>query len=103
MKIAVATTDGVSVNEHFGKATQFFIYEVTDKAFDLLVEKHVEPYSTGNKSHTFDAARFQEVAKWLKGCKMIFVTKIGDEPASALRAMGIEPLVYEGEIKKIKI
>jgi predicted Fe-Mo cluster-binding NifX family protein len=103
MKIAIATTDGITVNEHFGRASKFFIYNVTQSTFDLIKEKHVEPYSTGNKDHNFDVNRFQEVAKWLKGCEKVFITKIGEEPAGALKVMGIEPVVYSGAIKDIEI
>ena len=103
MKIAIATTDGITVNEHFGKAKKFLIYNVTEMSLDLLTEKEVEPYSTGRKNHNFDKARFLEVAESLKGCEKVFITKIGDEPAAALKAMGIEPFVYEGAIKDIQI
>ncbi|GBE40181.1 MAG TPA: dinitrogenase iron-molybdenum cofactor biosynthesis protein [Nitrospirae bacterium] len=103
MKIAIATTDGLTVNEHFGKAKKFFIYDATSEKLDLLTEREVEPYATGQKDHTFDKVRFQEVAKVLEGCEKVFITKIGDEPAAALKAMGIEPVVYEGAIKDIDL
>ena len=102
MKIAVATTDGKTVNEHFGRAEKFLIYNVTGTKFDLLMEKHVEPYATGSKDHDFDVSRFHEVVKGLKDCEKVFITKIGDEPAGALKAMGIEA-VYSGAIKDIDI
>lgn len=103
MKIAVATTDGINVNEHFGKAKRFFIYDAVPPEFDLIEERVVEPYSSGQKEHTFDEGRFQEVAKVLEGCEKVFVTKIGDEPATALKSLGIEPVVYSGAIKDIDI
>lgn len=103
MKIAVATTDGLTVNEHFGRAKKFSIYNATPKAFDLLTERDVEPYATGQKDHAFDKIRFQEVAKALQGCEKVFITKIGDEPADALRALGIEPVVYSGAIGDIDL
>jgi nitrogen fixation protein NifX len=102
MKIAVATTDGLTVNEHFGKAKRFSIYKADPPTFNLLMEKEVEPYAAGQKDHAFDEVRFQEVAKVLEGCEKVFITKIGDAPADALKAQGIEPVVYSGAIKEIK-
>ena len=103
MKIAIATTDGITVNEHFGKAKKFLIYDATSTTLVLLMEKNVEPYSTGRKDHNFDKARFLEVAASLQDCSKVFITKIGDEPAAALKAMGIEPVVYSGAIRDIDI
>ncbi len=103
MKIAIATTDGVIVNEHFGKAKKFFIYEVTGTTINYLIERGVEPYAAGQKDHTFDKVRFLEVAKVLEDCEKVFITKIGDKPADALKALGIEPVVYLGAIRDIEI
>ncbi len=102
MKIAIATTDGLTVNEHFGRAKKLFIYNAAPPTFDLITERDVEPYSPGHKEHAFDKVRFREVAEVLRGCEKIFVTKIGNEPAYALRALGIQPVVYSGVIKEIK-
>lgn len=102
MKIAVATTDGVTVNEHFGRANKFCIYKAAPPVFDLISEIHVEPYASGQRDHAFDEARFSEVAKVLEGCEKVFITKIGEEPADALKAMGIEPVVYSGAVKEIR-
>ncbi len=103
MKIAVATTDGISVNEHFGRAKRFSIYNAASTTSELLMEQYVDPYSSGQKDHTFDEARFQEVVRVLEGCEKVFITKIGDEPAEALKALGIEPVVYSGVIREIKL
>lgn len=103
MKIAVATTDGLTVNEHFGRAKKFFIYEATATTFNLLKERNVEPYATAQKDHAFDKVRFQDVARVLEDCEKVFITKIGDEPAGALEALGIEPVVYSGAIKDIDL
>ena len=103
MQIAIATTDGLTVDEHFGRAKKFLIYNVTATSFDLVMERVVEPYATGEKEHTFDADRFQEVAKTLTDCKKVFITKIGEEPANALKKEGIEAVVYSGPIRDIDL
>ncbi len=103
MKIAIATTDGMTVNEHFGRAKKFSIYKAAPPAFDLIAERNIEPYSSGQKEHAFDKVRFHEVSEVLQDCEKIFISKIGDEPAKALKAMGIETVVYSGAIKDIAL
>ena len=103
MKIAIATTDGITVNAHFGKAKSFSIYDETSAGLDFLAERSVEPYSTARKDHNFDKGRFLEVVESLKGCAKVFITKIGDEPADALKALGIEAVVYSGAIRDIQL
>lgn len=103
MQIAIATTDGLTVDEHFGRAKKFLIFTVTPDAFNLLAEKTVEPYATSDKDHSFDADRFKKTAEALKGCSKVFVTKIGEEPAKALLREGIEPVVHAGPIRDINL
>lgn len=103
MKIAVASTDGVNVNQHFGLAEKFFIYEATPDTFNLLEELAVEPYSSGDKGHLFDQKRFSGVAGKISGCRKMFAVKIGEIPAAELRKMGIEPVVYQGKIADISL
>jgi hypothetical protein len=62
----------------------------------------VETLSIGDPSHSFDRDRFEAVVNCLKGCKRVYVTKIGDRPADELKKIGIEPIVYEGSVEDIR-
>ncbi|MRR06464.1 MAG: hypothetical protein EG828_05895 [Deltaproteobacteria bacterium] len=44
MLIAVASRDGKEINEHFGHAELFYIYEVEGDAVTLKEERRVEKY-----------------------------------------------------------
>lgn len=101
MKIAVATTDGINVNEHFGRAETFQIYVITSDGPVKVEEKVVTPLSTGDRSHSFDAERFQSITGALKGCDKIYITQIGERPAEELKKLKIEPVVYQGKISSI--
>ena len=103
MKIAVATTDGITVNEHFGMADKFQLYVITSEGPVKVGEAPVEKLSTGDKKHPFDKERFQAIADALNGCERVYVTKIGDRPAEELKKAGIESVVYEGEISGITL
>lgn len=38
LKVAVASTDGIHINEHFGRASEFMIYEVDEEGKYSLIE-----------------------------------------------------------------
>ena len=103
MKIAIVTTDGVNVNDHFGKAERFLVYESRDGRMEQIGERQTVPLSTGNPEHPFDPERFSKIASSIADCKRVYVTKIGDMPATKLKALGIEPVIYEGPIKDIQL
>ncbi len=103
MKIAVASTNGNEVNEHFGKAEKFLVYEVNDEELLLVDQRPVTPLSVGDQDHGFDAARFAPLAAALADCKKVFVTRIGVRPADELYKRGIEAVVYSGPIAEVPV
>ncbi len=99
-RIAVASADGLHVNEHFGKATRFLIYDVDDQ-MSWIEDRPTEPLSEDDPDHPFDADKFGRIAALLKDCSKVYVFRIGDTPAAKLTELGIEPVVYQGTIGDI--
>ncbi|MBI5556617.1 MAG: dinitrogenase iron-molybdenum cofactor biosynthesis protein [Deltaproteobacteria bacterium] len=101
MRIAIVSTDGVNVNDHFGKAERFLIYEAGPQGLTPIAERRVACLSTGDQSHQFDAARFNSVAEGLAGCQRVYCTRIGDRPRQELEKLGITAVIHEGSIVAI--
>ncbi|PLX49291.1 MAG: dinitrogenase iron-molybdenum cofactor biosynthesis protein [Desulfobulbaceae bacterium] len=102
MKIACASTNGINVDEHFGTASAFYIFDLADGVLTPLDKVLVEPYSDGDqKDHPFTPTAFERVSTALAGCERVYVRKIGDKPAAELRKIGIEPIIHEGAIDAI--
>ena len=99
-RIGVVTTDGANVNDHFGMAERFLIYDLNDK-MTFVEERPTVPYSVGDPDHSFDPEKFAQVSGLLEDCGKIYVTKIGEVPCAKLKEMSIEPVIYEGLIAKI--
>ena len=99
-RIAAVSTDGRNVDEHFGKADRFLIYDLDDR-MTLVEERFTEKLSQGDPDHTFNPDRFGRIAALLKDCSKVYVTRIGEVPAAKLNALGIEPVVYRGAIVDI--
>jgi nitrogen fixation protein NifX len=100
LRIAIVSTDGTNVNDHFGMAKRFLVYDCNDET-TLVEERPTESLSVGDSDHSFDAEKFGRIAALLKDCSKIYVTQIGEVPASKLKELGIEPVIYEGPIKDI--
>jgi len=101
MRVAIASTDNKTVNEHFGLAERFLIYEIGAGALQFVEERPVVPYSDNNPKHPFDAARFSSVFEAIQDCARVYVVKIGEKPVAELKARGVEAVVFAGAIADI--
>lgn len=99
-RIAVVSTDGLDVDDHFGRANRFLIYDLDDQ-MTPVEERAVETLSVGDPDHPFDPDKFGRIAALLRDCCKVYVTRIGDVPAAKLKELGIEPMVYNGAIADI--
>lgn len=103
MIVAIASTDGETVNEHFGKTDRFFIYDIEGKQQHLLMIREVTPFSTGDQKHTFDQDRMRDTLAALKGCQKVYCQKIGERPRTELAAVAIEAVTGTMKINEIEV
>ena len=97
MKVAFATLDGKHVNEHFGRAGMFSVYDVTEKGHHFVenrkfadgMDKSVT--DTKDMGPLHDSAVENKVDK-LADCKIIYITEIGGPSAARLVKKGIMPM-----------
>jgi predicted Fe-Mo cluster-binding NifX family protein len=90
-KIAVASTDGKVVNQHFGRAEQFHIVLVEiDGSYHHAETRRVSPCCNGYE-HELDA--FEAVAEVLRDVRVIAVSKIGAGASDYMESKGF--VVYE--------
>lgn len=101
MQIAIASTDGETVNQHFGKADRFFIYDLAEKRLVLLMVRSVTPLSTGDPNHAFDPERMAATVAALKDCGRVYCARIGERPQEELEKAGITAVVGTGPIAGI--
>jgi len=86
-EIAVASSDGKVVNQHFGKATNFLIFEVEGDNFKYL--KLLETQAFCNYGE-HDENKLMSAVKALEGSRAVLVSKIGNGAVEALKAKGID-------------
>lgn len=97
MKIAFATTDGKNVDEHFGKAGMFAVYEITEKGHDFVEIRKFADGIDRSVTDTRDMGRLHDSAieskvDRLADCTLIYLTEIGGPSAARLVKKGIMPM-----------
>ncbi|MEQ9486842.1 nitrogenase cofactor biosynthesis protein NifB [Coleofasciculus sp. F4-SAH-05] len=90
--VAVATVEGILVNQHLGQADQFQIWQKTDQGFTLVEERLAPDRGSGFE-------RWQKVATMLKDCRAILASSIGDNPKEILTKCGVLPVEMSGFIE----
>jgi len=87
--IAVATKGGARINEHFGHAKEFQIYEVSTAGAKFIGHRRVDLYCQGGYG---DEDSLETVIRAINDCTAVFVAKIGGCPKNDLLKAGIEPV-----------
>lgn len=89
--VAVASMEGVLVNQHLGEAEKLLVY--AEKAGRIqLLEARAAPSKGGGMQ------RWSQMAETLSDCSTLLVSGIGANPQKVLSAAGIDVLEIEGLI-----
>jgi nitrogen fixation protein NifX len=86
MKVAFASTDKVAIDEHFGRAETFLLYEIgpDSSEFSGVVQVQADSEDEEDKIEARSAA--------LADCALVYVAQIGGPAAARLVAKKIHPL-----------
>ncbi|MGV7207120.1 nitrogenase cofactor biosynthesis protein NifB [Oxalobacteraceae bacterium A2-2] len=87
--VAVATKGAGRVNEHFGHASEFQIYEVSTAGARFVGHRRVDQYCQGGYG---EEDSLVTVIRAINDCHAVFVAKIGACPRDDLLKSGIEPV-----------
>jgi len=90
MLVAVATTGGGVINQHFGHAREFLVYEASPMDVRFIGHRKVELYREGNSCGDGESVLQKTIAA-LAGCEAVLCSKIGYEPWEMLEQAGIAP------------
>jgi len=91
--VAVATLEGFLVNQHLGRAEEFYIYDKIDTGFELKGSRKSPPTGIGDE-------RWKLMAEILNDCRVVLVSAAGGKPVEFLKKSGIEVIEMEGLIEQ---
>ena len=89
--VAVASLEGVLVNQNLGKARELFIYNRKDGEINCIESRKTPKPGQGMK-------RWEELAETIDDCRALLVHAIGHNPREVLSKKGIDILELDGMI-----
>ncbi|GHU23407.1 FeMo cofactor biosynthesis protein NifB [Betaproteobacteria bacterium] len=95
--MAVATTGHNLINQHFGHAREFLVYEVSSAGARFIGHRKTDLYCGGSEQCGDELGgvpaetTLERTITALAGCEVVLCSKIGYEPWSRLEQAGIQP------------
>jgi nitrogen fixation protein NifB len=90
--VAVATHEGILVNQHLGEAFRVQIWGETDNEYHYIEDRYTPEAGSGIR-------RWLELADTLKDCRAVLASGIGATPKHVLEEHGIVPIEMQGLIQ----
>ena len=91
VRMAVATSGGGVINQHFGHAREFLVYEASSEGVRFIGHRKVDQYCEGDVSCGDGESVLQKTVRALEGCEAVLCSKVGFEPWGMLEEAGIMP------------
>jgi nitrogen fixation protein NifB len=89
--MAVATSGQGVINQHFGHAKEFLIYEASPAGVRFMSHRKTDLYCSGDDTCGEGESVLQRTIRALEGCETVLCSKIGYEPWDMLEQAGIAP------------
>lgn len=89
--VAVATNEGLLVNQHLGEANNLYIFEQSPKGFKLVEVRNTPSTGKGDQ-------RWLDMARMLHDCRALLVSGVGENPKSMLNSCKVHVVEMTGLI-----
>jgi nitrogen fixation protein NifB len=89
--MAVATSGGGLINQHFGQAREFLVYQASAQEVRFIGVRKVGAYCSGPEDCGELDWVLEDTLRALSGCEAVLCSRIGFEPWGQLEAAGITP------------
>ena len=90
LKVAFASQDGEMVDQHFGSAQGFFVYDIDGDSAELIAQKLFgKELKDGNED------KLKPKLKWLLGCDLVYCGSVGGSATKQLVTIGVTPIVVK--------
>jgi predicted Fe-Mo cluster-binding NifX family protein len=100
-RVAVASTDGKVINQHFGHADRFHIFDIDDSGFRYVESRSAVPFCAGGSHESRTDGEVLDLLTALRDCRAVLVSRIGGGAVDMLDANGIDSIEAKGEIEDV--
>jgi len=96
IRIAFASTDGVSVNQHFGWCETFYIYDIDAQSATLVA------HNDASKKLDDEVEKLVYKIESLGESDIVYVSQIGPKAANMVKKAGIYPMSSSNQEQTIE-
>ena len=91
--VAVASREGILINQHLGEARSFYIWEKSGSNYRLVEQRGAPDRGAG-------VLRWQRLARILADCRVVLLSGAGQTPSDILIKSGIKPVEEAGFVEE---
>ncbi len=92
MKVAFATKDGSTVNEHFGWCQSFLVYDITLDNIEDLGFRDVPDHNDDEMNEMNEMSKIDKRIDAIQDCTILYCNAVGPTAAARLARRRIHPL-----------
>ncbi len=100
LQIAVATKSGMIVDQHFGHASEFYVYEYGNGNAVFKEKRAVKQYCNGQEECNEAEDKMVNIIATISDCKAVIAMRIGEAPKQQLKSKGILTFTTCDKIEK---
>jgi nitrogen fixation protein NifB len=102
---AVASKGGILVDQHFGHASDFYIYEYEGGTVRFKERRSVSKYCDGSESCDGNGGgknvKMDQILEAVQDCVCVVAMRIGEAPKRKLMEKGVKVMMTYGRIEEV--
>ncbi len=88
-QVAVASKNGMLVDQHFGQVSEFYVYEYSHGNAVFKERRNIEKYCNGKKECGDKEDKMESIINTIADCDAVIAMRIGESPKMILNQRGI--------------
>ena len=97
-RVAAASSDGYTIDTHYGRATNFYIYQYLTDEWIFVEKRTLPPVCLGGDHEPLSMAKR---AEQLADCQYVVASRIGIGAMASLQQKGIVPMSLPGDLMEV--
>lgn len=95
-RVAVASSDGKNVDQHFGQTKEFYLFDVEEGKIVPAGTVRTDPFLDQAMFGPAHKTKIEQMVSALIGSDIILTSGFGERAEAEIRARGMSPYIKEG-------